>query len=139
MIAGVVDQLGKRNHTPPCSSAELFFADKMGSTEERFRWWIWVFLAFIGLLYPPPAWNVLQKIFSWWWLCTLFLLWSGFWGDSGGTLSPRETHQVIFLASGVHRVRPQVRTTSSVSLLKDEVLTISLVESVGYGVVFYPC
>ena len=31
---------------------------KMGSTEERFRWWIWVFLVFIGFLYPPPAWKV---------------------------------------------------------------------------------
>ena len=32
--------LGKRNDTPPCSSPELFFAEKMRSTEERFRWWI---------------------------------------------------------------------------------------------------
>ena len=30
--------LGKRKRTPPCSSAELFFAEKIGSTEERFRW-----------------------------------------------------------------------------------------------------
>ena len=39
-----------------------------------------VFLVFIGLLYPPPAWKVilfdarkvLQKIFFRWWLCTFF-------------------------------------------------------------------
>ena len=30
--------VGERKHTPPCSSAELFFAKKMGVTEERF-WW----------------------------------------------------------------------------------------------------
>ena len=50
--------LGKRKHAPPCSSAELFFAEKkMGSTEERFRWWQW-FPGFYRFLYPPPAWKV---------------------------------------------------------------------------------
>ena len=34
--------LGKRKHTLPCSSAELVFAEKMGATEERFRWSIWL-------------------------------------------------------------------------------------------------
>ena len=28
--------LGKGKHTPPCSSEELFFGEKMGATEERF-------------------------------------------------------------------------------------------------------
>ena len=31
----------------------------MGSTEERFRWWIWFSWVFVGLLYPPPDWKVL--------------------------------------------------------------------------------
>ena len=50
--------LGKRKHTPPCSSAELFFAEKMGSTEERFRWWIWFSWFLQGFLYQPPTWKV---------------------------------------------------------------------------------
>ena len=33
-----LDSLGKRKNTPPCSSEELFFAEKMGATEERFLW-----------------------------------------------------------------------------------------------------
>ena len=52
---------------------------KMGSTEERSRWFDMVFLVFIEFLYPPPAWKVffparkvLQKIFFRWWLCTFF-------------------------------------------------------------------
>ena len=51
--------LGKRKHTPPCSSAELFFAEKKKvghrgkiSVEDM------VFLVFIGFLYPPPTWKV---------------------------------------------------------------------------------
>ena len=47
----------KRKDTPPCSSEELFFAEKMGATEERFRWKIW-FLGFHRVLYLPPAWKV---------------------------------------------------------------------------------
>ena len=39
-IFGMQFDWEKRNHTPPCSTAELFFAEKMGPTEERFRWWI---------------------------------------------------------------------------------------------------
>ena len=50
--------LGKRNHTPPWSSAELCFAEKKGSAEERFWWWIWFSWFFIGFLYPPLAWKV---------------------------------------------------------------------------------
>ena len=53
----------KRKHTPPCSSAELFFAEK--------KW---------GPLHHRPgkiffeARKVLQKIFFGWWSCTLFFL-----------------------------------------------------------------
>ena len=49
--------LGKRKHTPPCSSAELFFAEKMGSTEGKISVVDMVFLVFMGFLYPPPAWE----------------------------------------------------------------------------------
>ena len=52
--------LGKRKHTLPCSSAELFFAEKMGPLRKDFGGG-YGFLVFIGFLYPPPAW----KVFLW--------------------------------------------------------------------------
>ena len=49
----------------------------MGSTEERFRWWIWFswFLLGFGIHHQPgkfffEARKVLQMIFFRWWLCT---------------------------------------------------------------------
>ena len=50
--------LGKRNHTPPCSSAELFFAEKNGVHRGKISVVDMAFLVFIGFLYPPPAWKV---------------------------------------------------------------------------------
>ena len=50
--------LGKRKHTPPCSSAELFFAEKNGVHRGKISVVDMVFLIFIGFLYPPPAWKV---------------------------------------------------------------------------------
>ena len=50
--------LGKRNHTPPCSSAELCFAEKNGVHRGKISVVDMVFLVFIGILYPPPAWKV---------------------------------------------------------------------------------
>ena len=50
--------LGKRNHTPPCSSAELFFAEKNGVHRGKISVVDMLFLVFIGFLYPPPAWKV---------------------------------------------------------------------------------
>ena len=49
---------GKRKHTPPCSSAELFLAEKNGvhrgkiSVVDMVSWFL------IGFLYPPPTWKV---------------------------------------------------------------------------------
>ena len=37
-LSGAGPGQGKRNHTPPCPSEELFFAEKMGAIQERFRW-----------------------------------------------------------------------------------------------------
>ena len=73
--------LGKRKHTPPCSSAELFFAEKHGVRRGKISVVDMVFLVFMGFLYPPPAWNVfhfvprkvLQKILFRWWSGVLFL------------------------------------------------------------------
>ena len=50
--------LGKRKHTPPCSSAELFFAEKNGGHRGKISVVDMVFLVCIGFLYPPPAWKV---------------------------------------------------------------------------------
>ena len=51
-------KLGKRNHTPPCSSAELFFAEKNGAHKGKNSVVDMVVLVFIGFLCPPPAWKV---------------------------------------------------------------------------------
>ena len=71
--------LGKRKHTPPCSSAELFFAEKNGVHRGKLSVVDMVFLVFIGFLYPPLAWKVFlcsqkssPKIFFRWWSCTPF-------------------------------------------------------------------
>ena len=53
--------LGKRKHTPPCFSAELFFAEKNGGHRGKISVVDMVFLVFIGFLYRPPAW----KVFLW--------------------------------------------------------------------------
>ena len=54
--------LGKRKHTPPCSSAELLFAEKkIGGHRGKISVVDIVFLIFIGFLYSPPAW----KVFLW--------------------------------------------------------------------------
>ena len=50
--------LGKRKRTPPCSRAELFFAEKNGVYRGKISVVDIVFLVFIGFLYPPPAWKV---------------------------------------------------------------------------------
>ena len=55
--------LGKRKHTPPCSSTELFFAEKNGVHRGKISVVDMVFLVFIGFLYPPPAWKVLESSF----------------------------------------------------------------------------
>ena len=72
----VSQRLGKREHTPPCSRAELFFAAKNGGHRGKISVVDMVFLFF--LLYPPPAWKVFlrgqrssQMIFFRWWSCTL--------------------------------------------------------------------
>ena len=49
--------LGKRKHTPPCSSPGLFFAKQNGH-RRKISVVDMVFLVFIGFLYPPPAWKV---------------------------------------------------------------------------------
>ena len=53
--------LGKRKHTPPCSSAELFFTENDGGHRGKILVVDMAFLVFIGFLYPPPAW----KVFLW--------------------------------------------------------------------------
>ena len=58
-IAGKAQELGKRKHTPPCSSAELFFAEKHGGHRGKISVVDMGFLVFIGFLYPPPTWKVL--------------------------------------------------------------------------------
>ena len=76
----MIRQLGKKkNHTPPCSSAELFFAEKNGVHRGKISVVDMVFLVFIGFcIHHRPgkfffaARKVLQKIFFRWWLCTLF-------------------------------------------------------------------
>ena len=50
--------LGRRKRTPPCSSAELFFAEKNGVHSGKISVVDMVFPVFIGFLYPPPAWKV---------------------------------------------------------------------------------
>ena len=54
-------QLGKIKHTPPRSSAELFFAEKNGGHRGKISVVDMACLVFIGFLYPPPAW----KVFLW--------------------------------------------------------------------------
>ena len=51
-------KLGKRKRTPPCSSAELFFAERNGGHRGTISVVDMVFLVFIGFLYPPPTWKV---------------------------------------------------------------------------------
>ena len=53
---GVVPRL--LNHTPPCSSAELCFAEKNGVHRGKISVVDMVFLVFMGFLYPPPVWKV---------------------------------------------------------------------------------
>ena len=67
------------NHTPPCSSAELVFAEKKWGPQRKDFGGRYGFPGFYRALYPPPAWKVffearkvLQKIFFRWWLWTLF-------------------------------------------------------------------
>ena len=65
MFSSFLRELGKRMHTPPCSSAELFFAERKGVHRGKISVVDMVFLAFIGFLYPPLAWKVFlcsQKI-----------------------------------------------------------------------------
>ena len=59
------------------SSKELFFAPKKGGHRRKISVVDMVFLVFIGLLYPPPAWQVFllrqkssPKEFFRWWSCT---------------------------------------------------------------------
>ena len=54
----LIPKLGKRKHTPPCSSTELFFAEKNGGHRGKISVVDMVFLVFIGFGYPPPAWKV---------------------------------------------------------------------------------
>ena len=54
--------LGKRKHTPPCSSAELFLAQKNGGVNRgKISVVDMAFLVFIGFLYLPPAWKVFLR------------------------------------------------------------------------------
>ena len=56
-----VKNLGKRKHTPPCSSAELLnfsLQKKNGVYRGQISVVDMVFLVFVGFLYPPPAWKV---------------------------------------------------------------------------------
>ena len=69
-LAGTAWALGKRKHTPPCSSAELLSAEEKWGPQRKDLGGGNGFLVFIGFLYPPPAWKVffearkvLQKIF----------------------------------------------------------------------------
>ena len=48
----VMEILGKRKHTPPCSSAELFFAERNGGHREKMSVVDMAFLVFIGCSYP---------------------------------------------------------------------------------------
>ena len=65
----------KRKHTQPCSSEELFFAEKNGFRRGKISVVNMVLLVLIRFLYPLPAWKVflfearkvLQKIFLRWW------------------------------------------------------------------------
>ena len=66
--------LGKRKHTPPCSSEERFFAEKNGGHRRTFLVMDMAFLVFIVFMYLPPAWKVffearkvLHVIFFRWW------------------------------------------------------------------------
>ena len=59
LCRSVAAELGKRKHTPPCSSAELFFAEKNWVHRGKISVVDMVFLVFIGFLYPPLAWKVL--------------------------------------------------------------------------------
>ena len=50
--------LGKGKHTPPCSSEELFFAEKNGGHRGKISV---VDMVFIGFLYLPPGWKVFLR------------------------------------------------------------------------------
>ena len=53
--------LEKRKHTPPCSSAELFFAEKYGGHRGKISVVDMVFLVLIGFSYPPLTWQVFLR------------------------------------------------------------------------------
>ena len=55
---GTGNQLGKRNRTPPCSSEELFFAERNGGNRQKISVADVVSLVFIGFLCRPPAWKI---------------------------------------------------------------------------------
>ena len=70
--------LGKREHTPPCSSEELSLPKEMGAAEERCRWQIWFpwFLQVFCIHHWPgkvffETRKVVQQIFFQWWSCAL--------------------------------------------------------------------
>ena len=71
-----VTSLGKRDHTPPCSSEELFFAERKGVTKEHFRGFHGCLRVFASTTGPPAqevfpeASKVFQMIFFRWWQCT---------------------------------------------------------------------
>ena len=50
-------KIGRKKHTPPCSSAELFCA-KNGGHRGKISVVDRVCLVFKGFLYPPPTWKV---------------------------------------------------------------------------------
>ena len=58
LLSLLCEALGKRNHTPRCSSEELFFAEKNGGHRGKISVVDMVSLVFIGFLYPPLAWKL---------------------------------------------------------------------------------
>ena len=72
--------LGKRKHTPPCSSAELVFAEKNEGYREKTSVVDMVFLVFRGILYPTTGLESFslrpekfpKMMFFRWWSCTLY-------------------------------------------------------------------
>ena len=72
--------LGKRKHTPPCSSEFFFFAGKNGGHRGKISVVDMILGGFVGFFYPPPVWKVSlfearkvpQKIFFWWWVAYVF-------------------------------------------------------------------
>ena len=70
----------KKPYTALLQCRTFLCGKKMGSTEERFRWWIWLSGFFIWSFcihhrlgkFFFEAKNVLQWIFFRWWLCTPF-------------------------------------------------------------------